>query len=119
MARCFAASSATAGPGWRHLRSGLRRSVPKPVQGASTRTRSILRARRLIFASRSFASSCGCTLDSPERASRGLRPREAPVVRVERVDAPLRAHQRAEQQRLAAGARAEVPTMSVRFGATR
>ena len=50
-------------PCWRHLRSGLRRSVPKPVQGASTSTRSILPARRLTLVSRSCAITCGCTFD--------------------------------------------------------
>ena len=92
------ASSATDASWWRHLRSGLRRSVPNPVHGASTSTRSILPARRLTFASRSCAMSCGCTFDSPERASRGLRFARRCVERVERVEAPLRAHQRAEQR---------------------
>ncbi len=63
--------------GCRHLRSGLRRSVPKPVHGASTSTRSILPARRFTFVSRSFAMHCGCTFDSPERARRGVELREA------------------------------------------
>src|SRR5207249_378334 len=44
---CFWASSATASGPCRHLRSGLRRRVPKPLHGASTSTRSSLPARRL------------------------------------------------------------------------
>ena len=54
------------------------------------------------------AISCGCTLDSPERASRGFRLARRFADDVERVEPPLRAHQRAQQQRLAAGAGAEV-----------
>ena len=73
MAVCLATSSASAWGDWRHLRSGLRRSVPRPEQGASTSTRSILPARRLTRSSRSCAMAAGCTLDSPLRASRGLR----------------------------------------------
>jgi hypothetical protein len=41
------------------LQVGLRRSVPSPVQGASTSTRSILPARRLIRSSRSCAICTG------------------------------------------------------------
>lgn len=63
---------ATASGVWRHLRSGLRRSVPRPEHGASTSTRSILPARRLMRSSRSCAMATGCTLDRPLRASRGL-----------------------------------------------
>ena len=66
-------SCATLSGDWRSFRSGLRRRVPRPEQGASTRTRSILPASRLMRLSFSEANSCGCTLDSPERARRGLR----------------------------------------------
>jgi hypothetical protein len=68
----LACSSATACGLWRHFRSGLRRRVPRPEQGASTSTRSILPARRLMRSSRSWAICAGCTLDRPLRASRGL-----------------------------------------------
>jgi len=44
---------------WRHFRSGLRRSVPEPLHGASTRTRSILPASRLTRSSRSCAICAG------------------------------------------------------------
>jgi len=54
---------------WRHFRSGLRRKVPSPLQGASTKTRSILPARRLMRSSRSCAMATGCTLDRPLRAN--------------------------------------------------
>ena len=94
--------------GCRHLRSGLRRSVPKPVHGASTSTRSILPARRFTLVSRSLASTCGCTFDSPERVEPRREVGEPLSRDVERVEASLRAHQRAEQQRLAAGAGAEI-----------
>ena len=105
---CLAASSATADSGCRHLRSGLRRSVPKPVHGASTSTRSILPARRLTLVSRSLASTCGWTFDKPGALQSRRQIGEALLRDVERVEAPLRAHQRAQQQRLAAGARAEI-----------
>src|SRR5487761_2503291 len=74
IASCFARYPASAVSFWRHLRSGLRRSVPRPVQGASTSTRSSLPARRFRRASFSFAIHCGCTLERPERARRGFRP---------------------------------------------
>ncbi len=72
MAACLTCSSAMAPGCWRHLTSGLRRSVPRPEHGASTSTRSILPARRLILASRSCAICTGCTFDRPLRAMRGL-----------------------------------------------
>ena len=72
MAVCLATSSCTLLADWRHLRSGLRRSVPRPEQGASTSTRSILPARRLMRSSRSWAMAAGCTFDRPLRASLGL-----------------------------------------------
>ncbi len=73
MAACLTVSSSTDCGDWRHFRSGLRRNVPRPLQGASTSTRSILPARRLILASCSESISTGCTLDNPLRARRGLR----------------------------------------------
>ncbi len=73
IARCFAASSSIACGDCRHLRSGLRRSVPRPLHGASTSTRSILPARRFTLMSFSLAMICGCTLDNPERFSLGAR----------------------------------------------
>ena len=58
--------------------------------------------------SRSCAICAGWTFDRPLRASRGLQ-RGEPVARgVERVEAAGVAHRRAERQRLAAGAGAEV-----------
>ena len=93
----------------RHLRSGLRRSVPKPVHGASTSTRSILPARRFTLASRSCAMHLRVHVRQPrarEPRLRGCASRFATTSNA--YSAPLRAHQRAEQQRLAAGAGAEV-----------
>ena len=72
MACCLALSSATSSGDWRHFRSGLRRSVPRPEQGASTSTRSNLPFRRLMRSSRSCAMPTGCTLLRPLRASRGF-----------------------------------------------
>jgi hypothetical protein len=72
MACCLATSSCTPAGDWRHFRSGLRRSVPRPEHGASTSTRSSLPARRLTRSSRSCAMATGCTLDRPLRARRGL-----------------------------------------------
>ncbi|MNZ93413.1 hypothetical protein D3C78_1124760 [compost metagenome] len=72
MDACLTVSSAIASSDWRHLRSGLRRKVPRPEQGASTSTRSILPDRRLTRSSRSWAMAAGCTFDRPLRARRGL-----------------------------------------------
>ena len=72
MAACLTCSSAKSLCFCRHFKSGLRRKVPKPVQGASTSTRSILPARRLTRSSRSWAMAAVCTLDKPLRATRGL-----------------------------------------------
>ena len=51
---------------------GCGAACPGPSTGASTSTRSILPARRLMRSSRSWAICAGCTLDRPLRASRGL-----------------------------------------------
>ena len=56
----------------RHLRSGFRRMVPVPEQGASTNTLSILKLRRLTRSSRSLLMAAVCTLLKPLRAKRGL-----------------------------------------------
>jgi hypothetical protein len=60
----------------------------------------------------------GCTLDRPARDA-VLQPRQALVGNVEGVEPAGGAHQRAQQQRLAAGAGAEIATISPRFGASR
>ena len=101
-------SSASAASSCRHLRSGLRRSVPKPVHGASTSTRSALPASRLMRVSRSWAITSGMDVRQPRARKPRLHVREALVDDVERIQPTLRAHQRAERERLAAGAGAEV-----------
>ena len=92
---------------WRHLRSGLRRSVPKPLHGASTSTRSSLPASRLARAS-SSPSTTVCTLVMPARAARGAE-RSQPLGRnVHRVDAARCRASASPRKRLAAGAGAVV-----------
>src|SRR5436309_2407236 len=78
---CFWASSATASGPCRHLRSGLRRRVPKPLQGASTSTRSSLPARRLARVSLSPESTIACTLLTLARAARDARYVDAQIER--------------------------------------
>ena len=93
---------------WRHFRSGLRRSVPRPEHGASTSTRSILPASRLMRSSRSCAICRRMHVGQPAARQPRLQ-RVEPVRRgVERIEPPGVAHRRAERQRLAAGAGAEV-----------
>ncbi len=82
--------------------------MPSPEHGASTSTRSILPARRLTRSSRSCAICTGVHVRQP--AARHARlDRVEPMARgVERIQAPGVAHRRAQRQRLATGAGAEV-----------
>src|SRR4029078_6458024 len=73
LAPCLAFNSTTLSAVCLNLRSGLRLSVPSPVHGASTSTRSILPRSLFTFASCSPAMRCGKTLESPERLRRGAR----------------------------------------------
>ena len=70
MAVCFCDNSNTSCGIWRHFKSGLRRSVPRPVHGASTNTRSNLPFKRFNLGSFSLVITCACKLDSPERLRR-------------------------------------------------
>ena len=99
--------------------SGLRRSVPRPLQGASTSTRSILPASRFTRASFAPSSRCGCTLESPERARRGFSP-------ASRFGEMSNAYRRPVERISAPSARVLPPapaqkstTISPRLGATR
>ena len=107
-ARCFCASSVIASGPWRHLRSGLRRSVPKPLQGASTSTRSSFPASR--FAARIVVAGQRDRMDVADlRARRARRERGQALCRdVHGVDPAGAAHQHGERERLAAGAGAVV-----------
>ena len=73
IAVCLTESSATASGVCRHFKSGFRRKVPSPVQGASTNTRSILPRKRLMRSSLSWAIATGWILDKPLRAKRGFK----------------------------------------------
>ena len=69
---CKAVSSCRLCTDWRHFKSGLRRRVPTPLQGASTRTRCALPAKRRTRVSFSCSSTTGTMFDKPLRANRGL-----------------------------------------------
>ena len=77
--RFFGAISAIVAGVWRHFRSGLRRNVPSPLQGESTRTLSAFAASRLIRASRSWAIWTGWTFDKPLPCQTRFHFRQPPV----------------------------------------
>jgi hypothetical protein len=105
--RLFAASSADAS-GLPPLEVGIAAQRAEPGAGRITSTRSILPARRFTLVSRLVASSCGCTFDSRERASRGVSLARRLATTSNAYKRPCERISGAKQQRLAAGARAEI-----------
>src|SRR4030065_485473 len=72
IAACLRVNSSILPGDWRNFRSGLRRSVPRPLHGASTSTRSILPDRRFTLRSFSCEISIGWVLLAPEGFRGGL-----------------------------------------------
>src|SRR5579884_2397801 len=90
----------------RHLASGLRRHVPVPVQGASTKTRS-QRPSRSAKPAPPKRGGCTCTLRTPARFSLGAAHKPCAVA-VGCVNLPLILHQRRKREALTASARAKI-----------